>query len=73
MKIRISSLLIILLSLVSISNVCLAQIEKVEIETYYVSDSLDATDTINGKFIDKGTKTYRIYVDLAVGSKIKKL
>jgi len=73
MKIRIISLLIILLTFVSLSNECLAQIEKVEVETYYVSDSLDATDTINGRFIDKGTKTYRIYVDLAVGSKIVKL
>jgi hypothetical protein len=52
---------------------CFAQIEKVEVETYYISDSLDATDTLNGRFIDKGTKTYRIYVDLAVGSKIVKL
>ncbi len=73
MRIRIISLFTIILTLLSSSNMCFAQIEKVEVETYYISDSLDATDTINGKFIDKGTKTYRIYVDLAVGSKIKKL
>jgi hypothetical protein len=73
MKIRIILLLITLFTSFSFSNQCLAQIEKVEVETYYIADSLDATDTINGRFIDKGTKTYRIYVDLAVGSKIVKL
>ncbi len=73
MRIRIISLFTIVLTLLSSSNMCFAQIEKVEVETYYISDSLDATDTLNGRFIDKGTKTYRIYVDLAVGSKIVKL
>ncbi|MEP7170919.1 MAG: hypothetical protein ABI855_16240, partial [Bacteroidota bacterium] len=49
-----------------------AQIENVIVETYYVSDSLDATDTIGG-YLAPGSKTYRIYVDLAPGCKIRKI
>ncbi len=49
-----------------------AQIENVIVETYYVSDSIDATDTTGGG-IASGTKTYRIYVDLKEGSKIRKI
>jgi hypothetical protein len=50
----------------------MAQIEKVFIETYYITDANDATDTTGGG-IDAGTKTYRIYVDLKPGSKIRKI
>ncbi len=50
-----------------------AQIENVVVETYYVSDSLDATDTTAGRVLDAGSKTYRIYIDLAQGSKLKKI
>ncbi len=49
-----------------------AQIEKVIVETYYVSDINDATDTIGG-ILEIGSKTYRVYIDLVPGSKIKKL
>jgi hypothetical protein len=50
-----------------------SQIENVILETYYVSDSLDATDTLNNRSLPKGSKTYRIYIDLAKGSKVKNL
>jgi hypothetical protein len=49
-----------------------AQLEKVIVEKYYITDSLDATD-ITGGGIEKGTVTYRIYVDLAKGSKLRKI
>jgi hypothetical protein len=49
-----------------------AQIENVIVETYYASDTLDATDTIGG-ILEAGSKTYRIYVDLAPGSKLKEI
>ncbi len=49
-----------------------AQVEKVIVETYYVSDAFDATDTTGG-FLDVGTKTYRIYVQLTPGSRLKKI
>lgn len=49
-----------------------AQIEKVFVETYYVSDVNDATDTIGGT-LAVGSKTYRVYIDLVSGSKLKKI
>jgi Secretion system C-terminal sorting domain len=47
-----------------------AQLEKVFVETYYISDSLDATDT-DGGFLEQGSKTYRVYIDLLPGSLLK--
>lgn len=49
-----------------------AQLENIFVETYYVSDSLDATDTLGGGIVP-GTTTYRVYVDLAPGYKLKKV
>jgi hypothetical protein len=46
-----------------------AQLEGLLVETYYVSDSLDATDTTGGQLME-GEVTYRIYLDLAVGSRL---
>lgn len=46
-----------------------AQLEKVFIETYYVSDANDATD-ITGGGVEEGSITYRIYVDLLPGSQL---
>lgn len=51
----------------------MAQIENLIVETYYISDSLDATDSTQGRTIEPGSVTYRIYLDLAPGSKIKKI
>ena len=47
-------------------------IENVVVETYYVSDSLDAADTTGG-YLERGAKTYRIYVDLAPSVRLKKI
>jgi hypothetical protein len=47
-------------------------IENVVVETYYISDSLDATDTTGG-YLEKGSKTYRIYVDLAPSVRLKRI
>lgn len=47
-----------------------AQIKSVEVETYYISDANDATDTTNGRSLDVGSKTYRVYLELDSGSKI---
>lgn len=51
---------------------CFGQVEGMIVERYYVSDSLDATDTIGGG-IAAGTVTYRVYVDLTQGSRIKRI
>ncbi|MEI7594730.1 MAG: T9SS type A sorting domain-containing protein [Bacteroidota bacterium] len=47
-------------------------IKNVLVETYYVANANDATDTTGGK-IEVGTKTYRIYVKLKPGCKLKKI
>jgi hypothetical protein len=49
-----------------------AQLEKVIIEKYYVSDANDATD-IDGGGVPIGSTTYRIYVDLKPGSILKSI
>jgi hypothetical protein len=64
-------ILIIILTFL-ISKSMQAQLENVIIEKYYIADSTDASDTTNG-FIEAGTTTYRIYVDLAPECKLSKL
>jgi hypothetical protein len=49
-----------------------AQLQKLIVEKYYISDANDATDTLGGG-INIGSTTYRIYVDLAPGSLLKKI
>jgi hypothetical protein len=49
-----------------------SQLEKVIVEKYYVSDLNDATDTLGGG-LAIGSTTYRIYIDLAPGSILKKI
>ena len=62
--------LVLFLQLLSFTG--FSQLEKVIVETYYVSDLNDATDTLGGG-LPAGSKTYRIYVDLAFGSVLKKI
>ena len=58
-----------------------AQIRDVIVEKYYISDSLDATDSTNWQtdttyathFLPIGSKTYRVYVQLDSGYKIHKI
>jgi len=49
-----------------------AQLENVIIEKYYISNSSDATDT-NGSAVSANSTTYRIYIDMAKGCKLKKI
>jgi hypothetical protein len=67
---KIATLLLFLFSIVG-----KAQIEKVIVETYYVSDTLDVTDTIDGaaRALPVGSKTYRVYIDLKRGYKLAKI
>lgn len=50
----------------------LAQVQNVVVETYYISDTNDATDTIGGG-IESRSVTYRVFVDLAPGSVLTKI
>ncbi len=47
-----------------------AQLEKVIVEKYYITDATDATDT-NGGSMQPGTTTYRIYIDLLPNTVLK--
>lgn len=47
-----------------------AQLEKVVVETYYITDVNDATDLTGGS-IQPGTTTYRIYIDLLPNTRLK--
>ena len=49
-----------------------AQLEKVIIEKYYVSDANDATD-VDGGGVPVGSTTYRIYLDLKPGTVLKRI
>jgi hypothetical protein len=55
-----------LLSIVLFSLTLHAQIEKVIVEKYYVSDAADATDTTGG-ILPVGSTTYRVFIDLLPG------
>ncbi len=58
-----------------------AQITNLSVETYYVSDSTDATDSTNYysnaaypmQVLPTSSKTYRIYIELKPGSRLKKI
>ena len=56
-----------------ISEPASAQIENLIVETYYVSDLNDATDTTQGRSLVAGMKTYRIYLDLAPGTRLRQI
>lgn len=47
-------------------------IEDVRVEVYYISDANDATDAIGGGLVE-GSRTYRIFIDLASGRKLRAL
>jgi hypothetical protein len=47
-------------------------IENVRVETYYITDASDATDTIGGG-LAAGCTTYRVYIDLAEGRSLRAL
>lgn len=68
-------ILALLLPLLLLQLCAKAQIRDVIVEKYYVSDSLDATDTIDGPAhsLPQGSVTYRVYVQLKSGYKIKKM
>ena len=64
--------ILVLIIISAIQFTGFSQLEKVIVEKYYVSDLSDATDTLGGG-LPVGSTTYRIYVDLAPGSVLKKI
>jgi hypothetical protein len=55
-----------------LSRACYSQLENVYVETYYVTDENDATDSTGG-YIEANTTTYRIYLDLAPGTTVSEI
>jgi hypothetical protein len=68
---NLNKIVLLLVGFVLISLNSIAQIKGLVVETYYISDANDATDTTSGRFVDAGSKTYRVYLELDSGSKIK--
>jgi len=67
------NILMLILALFFIANAKAQDaIKNVIVETYYVSDANDATDTVGG-FIEPGSKTYRIFVQMRPGCKLLSL
>lgn len=64
--------ILVLLLTCAIQFTGFSQLEKVIVEKYYVSDLNDASDTLGGG-LPVGSTTYRIYIDLAPGSVLKKI
>jgi hypothetical protein len=61
----------LVLSFLFLSTLGFAQgLEDVIVETYYISDANDATDS-DGGILPAGTTTYRIYLDLAPNYKVE--
>lgn len=66
-------LIIFVIASFALSEVAYGQIEDVIVEKYYISDANDATDTTEFRSVAVGSVTYRIYVDLKEGSRIRKI
>ena len=47
-------------------------IRNVIVETYYISDANDATDTTGG-YLEPGSKTYRVYIQMKPGCRLQKI
>ncbi len=48
-----------------------AQLTNLFVEKYYVSDINDSTDTLGNITLSPATVTYRVFVEVASGSKLK--
>ncbi len=74
-------LTLLLLSILVFPKGMDGQIRDVIVEKYYISDSLDATDSTNWQndptyatpFLQRGSITYRVYVQLDSGYKLRKV
>jgi hypothetical protein len=70
--------LYLLVLLFFVSRKAQSQVTNLTVETYYISDDNDSTDTdggsgVPGVYLAPGSKTYRVYIQLAPGSKLKKI
>jgi hypothetical protein len=70
-----SIVLSIALLLFSISSALYSQsdIEGVVVEKYYISDLNDSQDEDGGYLLKEGSTTYRIFIDLVEGAKVRSM
>jgi hypothetical protein len=64
---------ICLLMMLLVSMRSNAQLEKIIVEKYYISNAVDSTDTTDGRQVVLGSTTYRVYADMSKGSKLMQL
>jgi hypothetical protein len=64
--------IVIALCLLCMHTALKAQLEKVIVEKYYVSDAQDAADT-SGSALSPHSTTYRVYIDMAPGCQLLRL
>jgi hypothetical protein len=65
--IRCVFIIAVLIGLCSLSS--FSQIKHLRVETYYISNADDATDTLGGH-LEEGSTTYRIFIELLPDSKL---
>lgn len=63
---------LILFAITTTFNVSWSQLNKVSVETYYIADANDATDTTGGG-IAEGATTYRVYLHLEPNTRLTKI
>ena len=67
-----NSILLIFVMLITFSVNAQNAVKKVIVEPYYISDASDATDT-TGSYLEPGSKTFRIYIQLKPGCRLSKI
>jgi hypothetical protein len=72
-RIGVDALVMTLTILIVTACSSMAQIKGLSVETYYISDVNDITDNTGGRSLPLGARTYRIYVELEPGSKVRKV
>lgn len=70
---NVNKIVVMILGFALLNLTSSAQIKGLQVETYYITDANDATDTTNGRFLEVGSKTYRVYLELDSGSRIKSI
>lgn len=55
------------------NNGGLAQVKGLVVEKYYIADNNDLTDSIGGKSLQPGAITYRVFIELNTGSKLRQV
>ncbi len=50
-----------------------SQVENLSVETYYISDGKDASDTTGGRTLEESSTTYRVFMVLSPSYKLKKI